>query len=175
MPGCESRPTPSRGFGRGISRSSSFSGPPGSSITNARIISIFRPRSLSWLPIWYQNLGFATVLGHECRACHTRLEELCREELLHCLFVGEVYRKDSIDLVVGLALENLGEMGTALARVASHNPNKGQVLHRYDGWYASRTRGIRRRAGTEEEPVYAAPVRVPTPTAAVPLTTADHD
>ncbi len=49
-----------------------------------------------------------------------------------------------------------------LARVASHIPNKGQVLQRYYGWYASRTRGIRRRAGTEEQPtVYAAPVPVP--------------
>ncbi|MCH7491569.1 MAG: transposase [Gemmatimonadetes bacterium] len=28
-----------------------------------------------------------------------------------------------------------------MARVASHIPNKGQVLHRYYGWYASRTRG----------------------------------
>lgn len=36
-----------------------------------------------------------------------------------------------------------------LARVASHIPNDGQVLQRYCGWYASRTRGIRRRAGSE--------------------------
>ena len=35
-----------------------------------------------------------------------------------------------------------------LARVASHIPDKGQVLQRYYGWYASRTRCIRRRAGT---------------------------
>ncbi len=33
-----------------------------------------------------------------------------------------------------------------MARVVSHIPNKGQVLQRYYGWYASRTRGIRRRA-----------------------------
>ncbi len=39
-----------------------------------------------------------------------------------------------------------------LARVASHISNKGQVLQRYYGWYAPRTRGIRRRAGTEEVP-----------------------
>ncbi len=32
-----------------------------------------------------------------------------------------------------------------LARVVSHIPNKGQVLQRYYGWYANRTRGIRRR------------------------------
>ena len=39
-----------------------------------------------------------------------------------------------------------------LARVVSHIPNKGQVLQRYYGWYANRTRGIRRRAGAHEQP-----------------------
>ncbi len=39
-----------------------------------------------------------------------------------------------------------------LARVASHIPDKGQVLQRYYGWYANRTRGIRRRAGAHERP-----------------------
>ena len=50
-----------------------------------------------------------------------------------------------------------------LAHVASHIPNKGQVLQRYYGWYASRTRSIRRRAGTEgQQTVYAAlpPARI---------------
>ncbi len=49
-----------------------------------------------------------------------------------------------------------------LARITSHIPDKGQVLQRYYGWYASRTRGIRRRAGTEgQQTVYAEPVPVP--------------
>ena len=49
-----------------------------------------------------------------------------------------------------------------VARVASHIPDKGQVLQRYYGWYASRTRGTRRQAGTAEQPiVYADPVPVP--------------
>jgi hypothetical protein len=39
-----------------------------------------------------------------------------------------------------------------LARVVSHIPNKGQVLQRYYGWYANRTRGIRRTAGPHEQP-----------------------
>ncbi len=39
-----------------------------------------------------------------------------------------------------------------LARVVSHIPNKGQVLQRYYGWYANRTRGIRRRRGAHEQP-----------------------
>jgi hypothetical protein len=37
-----------------------------------------------------------------------------------------------------------------LARVTSHIPNTGQVLRRYYGWYANRTRGRRRRAGMSE-------------------------
>ena len=46
-----------------------------------------------------------------------------------------------------------------LARVVSHIPNKGQVLQRYYGWYANRTRGIRRRAGVPEPaPAVAAAV-----------------
>ncbi len=36
--------------------------------------------------------------------------------------------------------------------MASHLPDKGQVLQRYYGWYANRTRGIRRRAGAHEQP-----------------------
>ncbi|MFQ6046581.1 MAG: transposase [Gemmatimonadales bacterium] len=39
-----------------------------------------------------------------------------------------------------------------LARVVSHIPNKGQVLQRYYGWYANRTRGMRRKAGSHEQP-----------------------
>ena len=42
-----------------------------------------------------------------------------------------------------------------LARVLSHIPNKGQVLQRYYGWYASRVRGMRRKAnkGDEQQPL----------------------
>ncbi len=40
----------------------------------------------------------------------------------------------------------------------SHIPNKGQVLQRYYGWYANRTRGTRRRAGVPEPALAAAPV-----------------
>lgn len=39
-----------------------------------------------------------------------------------------------------------------LARVVSHIPNKGQVLQRYYGWHANRTRGIRRQAGGDAQP-----------------------
>ena len=34
-----------------------------------------------------------------------------------------------------------------LARIVTHIPNPGQVMQRYYGWYASRTRGARRQSG----------------------------
>ncbi len=42
-----------------------------------------------------------------------------------------------------------------LARLTSHIPNKGQVLQRYYGWYASRVRGMRRKAnkGDVQQPL----------------------
>src|SRR3990172_4579421 len=48
-----------------------------------------------------------------------------------------------------------------LARVVAHIPTKGQVLQRYYGWYANRTRGIRRKAGADEPPPrpHSAPAR----------------
>jgi len=53
-----------------------------------------------------------------------------------------------------------------LARVVSHIPNKGQVLQRYYGWYANRTRGRRRQAG-EAQPAVVAADGVPPERAAV--------
>ena len=42
-----------------------------------------------------------------------------------------------------------------LARLVTHIPEPGQVMQRYDGWYASRTRGARRRQASDaaEAPV----------------------
>jgi len=48
-----------------------------------------------------------------------------------------------------------------LARVVSHIPNRGQVLQRYYGWYANRTRGFRRKAGFHEQPAVVAADVVP--------------
>jgi hypothetical protein len=48
-----------------------------------------------------------------------------------------------------------------LARVVSHIPDKGQVLQRSYGWYANRTRGIRRRAGAPAPPAGGAAEAVP--------------
>ena len=50
-----------------------------------------------------------------------------------------------------------------LARLVAHIPDKGQVMQRYYGWYANRTRGIRRRqaVGAEDNGppvVFAEPV-----------------
>ena len=36
-----------------------------------------------------------------------------------------------------------------LARLLTHIPDPGQVMTRYYGWYASRTRGVRRRQAAE--------------------------
>ncbi|MCL6650117.1 MAG: transposase [Chloroflexi bacterium] len=36
-----------------------------------------------------------------------------------------------------------------LARVVTHIPDPGQVMQRYDGWYASRSRGTRRRQASD--------------------------
>ena len=53
-----------------------------------------------------------------------------------------------------------------LARLVTHIPDRGQVLTRDSGWYANRTRGMRRRAGGADgeraPPVeVAAPVSLP--------------
>jgi hypothetical protein len=42
-----------------------------------------------------------------------------------------------------------------LARLVTHIPDPGQVMQRYYGWYASRTRGARRRQASDaaEAPV----------------------
>ena len=50
-----------------------------------------------------------------------------------------------------------------LARLVAHIPDKGQVMQRYYGWYANRTRGIRRcqAVGAEDNGppvVFAEPV-----------------
>ena len=49
-----------------------------------------------------------------------------------------------------------------LARVVTHIPNPGQVMQRYYGWYASRTRGARRQQGLAATgPAAAGPVVEP--------------
>jgi hypothetical protein len=56
--------------------------------------------------------------------------------------------------------------------VVSHIPNKGQVLQRYYGWYANRTRGRRRRAGMPEPAPMVEPISVGA-AAAAPLALRD--
>ena len=45
-----------------------------------------------------------------------------------------------------------------LARLVTHIPNPGQVMTRYYGWYASRTRGARRRQATAGEAQASVPI-----------------
>jgi hypothetical protein len=47
-----------------------------------------------------------------------------------------------------------------LARLVTHIPEPGQVMQRYYGWYASRTRGLRRR---QANPAAEAPVAIVDP------------
>jgi hypothetical protein len=51
----------------------------------------------------------------------------------------------------------------SLARVVSHIPNKGQVLQRYYGWYANRTRGRQRQADAHPPALVGADVVPPAP------------
>jgi hypothetical protein len=45
-----------------------------------------------------------------------------------------------------------------LARLVTHIPEPGQVMQRYDGWYASRTRGARRSCSTATSRSIRSPV-----------------
>ena len=57
------------------------------------------------------------------------------------------YRSDKADgPTAGTAT---GDPLEFLARLVTHIPDPGQVMQRYDGWYASQTRGARRRQGLE--------------------------
>jgi len=50
-----------------------------------------------------------------------------------------------------------------LARIVTHIPNKHQVMTRYYGWYANRSRGTRRRAAEADGAPTPVPVAAPEP------------
>lgn len=103
----------------------------------------------------------------EDRAFATRLARYCAR---HPVALGRLaYRADTgtvtyqSDKASGPAAgAETMEALEFLARVVSHIPNKGQVLQRYYGWYANRTRGIRRRADVPDQaPTVAAEAAPP--------------
>jgi hypothetical protein len=83
-------------------------------------------------------------------------QNLRREVSLRLVFERTAFFTQRSNLVP----EHIGRQETVdalefLARVVSHIPNRGQVLQRYYGWYASRVRGMRRKAnkGDEQQPL----------------------
>ncbi|MEK7667130.1 MAG: transposase [Gemmatimonadota bacterium] len=101
-------------------------------------------------------------VGAEDRPCALRLARYCAR---NPLALGRLtydpateqltYRSDTADGPTAgtQALDPL----EFLARLLTHIPDPGQVMTRYYGWYASRTRGMRRRQAAggvaAEEPV----------------------
>jgi hypothetical protein len=101
-----------------------------------------------WVPA--DEPGFATRLARYCARHPVALSRLS-----YAADLGTVtYRSDKASGPTAGA-ETLDAL-EFLARVVSHIPTKGQVLQRYYGWYANRTRGIRRQAGVDELPAVVA-------------------
>jgi hypothetical protein len=95
-----------------------------------------------WVPA--EDRAFATRLARYCARAPVALERLAYQAE-----TGTVtYQSDKASGPTA-GNETLDPLAF-LARAASHIPNKGQVLQRYYGWYANRTRGRRRRAGAPE-------------------------
>ena len=85
--------------------------------------------------------AFALRLARYCARNPIALERLTYDAGLDQV----TYRSDKADgPTAGTATVDPLEF---LARVVTHIPNPGQVMHRYYGWYASRTRGARRQQG----------------------------
>ena len=100
--------------------------------------------------------AFARRLARYCARNPVALERLTDDP-----GVDQVtYRSDKTDgPTAGTATVDPLEF---LARVVTHIPNPGQVMQRYYGWYASRTRGVRRQQGRAATgPAAASPVVEP--------------
>ncbi len=83
--------------------------------------------------------AFALRLARYCARNPVALERLTYDAETERV----TYRSDKADgPTAGTASVDLLEF---LARLVTHIPDPGQVMQRYYGWYASRTRGTRRR------------------------------
>jgi len=92
---------------------------------------------------------FALRLARYCARAPVSLERMSFDPALEQV----TYRSDKADgPTAGTATVDPLEF---LARVVTHIPDPGQVMQRYYGWYASRTRGARRRQSPDaaEAPV----------------------
>jgi hypothetical protein len=108
-----------------------------------------------WVPA--EDRAFALRLARYCARCPVALERLDYQP------GGATVTYQSDKATGPTAGTETVDALEFLARVVSHIPEKGQVLQRYYGWSANRTRGVRRRTGGGAEPpvVVAAPVAVP--------------
>jgi hypothetical protein len=101
-----------------------------------------------------EDRAFALRLARYCARNPVALDrmsyDLAREEVTYC--------SDKADWPTA-GPETVDPL-EFLARVVTHIPDPGQVMQRYYGWYASRTRGARRRQATEAT---AAPVAIAAP------------
>ena len=97
-----------------------------------------------WVPA--EDRAFATRLARSCARHPVALSRLAyRAETGTVTYQSEKGSGPTAGAETVDALE-------FLARVVAHIPHKGQVLQRSYGWYANRTRGIRRQAGADEQP-----------------------
>ena len=78
---------------------------------------------------------------------------------LGCGRLGMTYNaaKDSSDRVAKVIYQSKDAKTTKtfdaldwLAQLVSHIPNKGEQMVRYYGFYSNKSRGLRKKAGTEE-------------------------
>ena len=108
-----------------------------------------------------EDRPFALRLAHYCARNPVALERLTDEAATAEVTARVTYRSDKTEGPTA-GSETLDAL-EFLARLVTHIPDRGQMLTRYYGWYANRTRGMRRRALGERAPPVevAAPVSIP--------------
>jgi Putative transposase len=97
----------------------------------------FHVHTAVWVP--EDDRAFATRLARYCARNPIALERLTYDRAAKTV----TYRSDKAEGPTA-GTETL-DPRAFLARVLTHIPDKGQVTTRYYGWYANRTRGLRRQ------------------------------
>ena len=77
---------------------------------------------------------------------------------LHVLSTDGCFYKDSSDRVATVIYQSKDAKTTKtfdaldwLAQLVSHIPNKGEQMVRYYGFYSNKSRGLRKKAGTDDQ------------------------